>query len=444
MAVFVNDTMTGTAGTVLSAHTGETGASWTLHSSYGTGQAVLTDANRVRSNNLNQALYYASGTPASADYDVEVDMRIFSLIAATQDGPCGRINTSLNTMYYFRYRPDPTVWEIGKLVGGTSTILGSYTHVPTVGNTYHVKLEMRGTTLKGYIDGVLQITATDSAITAAGRAGIRWLEASASNTTGIHFDNFSATDPAVVPANTVAPVISGIRVVGQTLTSTTGTWTNTPTSYAYQWTRDGVAIAGATASTYIPVIGDVGTTLHSTVVATNADGSGTAATSSNGLVVTAAMANTDIQWLQGGTAGLGGPPGATITDPRSVFDDVLSSEAASGDIEYRLMYLRNAHTVQTLASTVVWISSQTTSPSTDLAIGVATEASNTNVGATADEQTAPAGVTFGAPSSNGSGFSMGSIPAGEFKGLWLRRTVTTGAASTGTDSSTIDWQGSPA
>ena len=39
----------------------------------------------------------------------------------------------------------------------------------------------------------------------------------------------TAVPPA--PVNTVAPVISGTMVVGQTLTTTNGTWTNSPTSF---------------------------------------------------------------------------------------------------------------------------------------------------------------------------------------------------------------------
>ncbi|MCR2824024.1 cell wall-binding repeat-containing protein [Microbacterium sp. zg.Y909] len=46
------------------------------------------------------------------------------------------------------------------------------------------------------------------------------------------------------------PSISGKAVAGQILTAATGTWSPTPASFSYQWSRDGKAIAGATASTY--------------------------------------------------------------------------------------------------------------------------------------------------------------------------------------------------
>lgn len=42
---------------------------------------------------------------------------------------------------------------------------------------------------------------------------------------------------AAIPANVVLPSIAGTPQVGQTLTANTGTWTNSPVSYAYQWYR---------------------------------------------------------------------------------------------------------------------------------------------------------------------------------------------------------------
>jgi len=69
----------------------------------------------------------------------------------------------------------------------------------------------------------------------------------------------SITSP-LPPVNTIAPVISGTMVVGQTLTTTDGTWTNSPTSFTYQWYNGITAILGATSSIYILVQADAGTT----------------------------------------------------------------------------------------------------------------------------------------------------------------------------------------
>ncbi len=92
----------------------------------------------------------------------------------------------------------------------------------------------------------------------------------------------------IIPANSTVPTISGTAQVGQTLTATTGTWTNNPTSFTYQWNRTGAAISGATASSYVPVAADVGNTLTVSVVAANTGGSSPPATSAPTTVVTAA------------------------------------------------------------------------------------------------------------------------------------------------------------
>ncbi|MEO7269258.1 MAG: carboxypeptidase regulatory-like domain-containing protein, partial [Knoellia sp.] len=63
----------------------------------------------------------------------------------------------------------------------------------------------------------------------------------------------SAATPAVAAGTLTAPVptISGSKTVGQTLTAVPGTWGPAPVTLAYQWYRSGVAITGATASTYV-------------------------------------------------------------------------------------------------------------------------------------------------------------------------------------------------
>lgn len=88
--------------------------------------------------------------------------------------------------------------------------------------------------------------------------------------------------------NTVLPAITGTAQVGQVLTATNGTWTGNPTiTYARQWKADGVNIAGATGTTYTPVIGDIGKVITVTVTATNPDWSGAATSAATAAVIAA-------------------------------------------------------------------------------------------------------------------------------------------------------------
>jgi hypothetical protein len=82
------------------------------------------------------------------------------------------------------------------------------------------------------------------------------------------------SDAAIPPSSVVSPVISGSGIVGQTLSTTNGTWSGTlPITYAYQWNRNGSVILGATFNTYTLVIADSSNAINCTVTATNAGGS---------------------------------------------------------------------------------------------------------------------------------------------------------------------------
>lgn len=71
------------------------------------------------------------------------------------------------------------------------------------------------------------------------------------------------------PFNTVRPTITGTAQVGQTLTSTTGTWRGTGLTYTRRWTANNVTIPGATGVTYVPVVGQIGQVIRVVVEATS-------------------------------------------------------------------------------------------------------------------------------------------------------------------------------
>ena len=99
----------------------------------------------------------------------------------------------------------------------------------------------------------------------------------------------TASAPAA-PANTSAPVVSGQTGQGDTLTTSNGSWSNGPTSFAYRWEDCNSSggscssISGATSSSYTLGSSDVGHTIVAVVTATNAGGSGSASSAATGVV----------------------------------------------------------------------------------------------------------------------------------------------------------------
>jgi len=158
-----------------------------------------------------------------------------------------------------------------------------------------------------------------------------------------------------------------------------------------------------------------------------------------------AIISTDIKYrLSGGAANsdpmfsLGGAKSSVAAS--NYFDDVSSAEATSGDVEYRCIYVHNNHGSLTLQGAKIWIQTQTPSGDTDVAIGLGSSAINGTETATANESTAPGGVSFTQPSSFAGGLTIGDIPFGQHKAVWVRRTVNAAAAAYA-DSFTLRVQG---
>jgi subtilisin family serine protease len=92
------------------------------------------------------------------------------------------------------------------------------------------------------------------------------------------------------PQNTTLPAVTGTAQVGQTLSATDGTWSGSPTSYAYAWLRCdpfGAAcspVAGATSATYSPSDVDVGAAFRVVVTAANAAGTASATSAATAAV----------------------------------------------------------------------------------------------------------------------------------------------------------------
>jgi hypothetical protein len=213
-----SDTFTGTAGTALQSHVGETGATW-AHFGTNNTDAVLSDANRLRRNGVGSALYSASGAPPSADYSVQADVFVSSVLTQDAVGVLGRIGSGDN-YYMARWTVNGVgtgAWEIVKNVNGAITTLATIPATLTTGQTYTLRLNMVGGALSLLVNGSQLLSTTDFSFAAAGSAGLRLGYPNATpaptNTTGLQVDNFKVTPPALDSKGTA----NGTYLNGSTL-----------------------------------------------------------------------------------------------------------------------------------------------------------------------------------------------------------------------------------
>jgi hypothetical protein len=105
--------------------------------------------------------------------------------------------------------------------------------------------------------------------------------------------NYNATSGTfypVAPASSAVPVITGTARTGSTLEATTGSWTGSPTSYAYQWQRASSGgsysdIPSATSNSYDLTDADIDKYIKVSVIAINSVGSTSVSSAATSIVV---------------------------------------------------------------------------------------------------------------------------------------------------------------
>ena len=185
LAAVVLHATAGYAQTVLFTDNFEDGAAdgWTTYQ--GTWSVVVDGTYVYRQSGLSSKYRAAAGSAAWTNYVVEARVkptgwngadRFASLVARFQDA---------NNMYALALRSSNKVALI-KIASGSNTALAQTAYSVALNTWYTLKLEVTGSTLRGYVNGILQVAANDSTF-AAGRIGARTEYASA------NFDDFVVT-----------------------------------------------------------------------------------------------------------------------------------------------------------------------------------------------------------------------------------------------------------
>jgi hypothetical protein len=164
-------------------------------------------------------------------------------------------------------------------VGETATItVGTYTVLTPTSTQWNVT-----------VNGVVVMTTSSTTFTIPSSAGVSPRALSVTelyswsggiNIVGKTSATYTINVPPAVPVIITAASISGTAQVGQTLTGSVGSWTNTPTNYVKQFYSGGIAISGASASSgvttlsYVTTSTDAGATITFGATASNATGTG--------------------------------------------------------------------------------------------------------------------------------------------------------------------------
>jgi hypothetical protein len=124
-----------------------------------------------------------------------------------------------------------------------------------------------------------------------------------------------------------------------------------------------------------------------------------------------------------------------ITDGtlNNLFDDITGDENAASEAEYRGYFVHNNHATLTWTAPVSWLSAEVAGGanaaiSIDTTAASAIASGSTQMKTIADENTAPATQTFSSPTTKATGLALSDLPAGQCKGIWVRRTAANTAA----------------
>ncbi|MEO7269571.1 MAG: carboxypeptidase regulatory-like domain-containing protein, partial [Knoellia sp.] len=136
----------------------------------------------------------------------------------------------------------------------------------------------------------------------------------------------AATTPVLLALTAGTPTITGTAKAGYTLTANPGTWGPAPVTLAYQWKRAGVAITGATASTYQLTGSETGKTITVTVTGSKSGYTSVAKTSAATVAVVA------------GTITAPTAPTPTITGTKAVGSTLTAVPGTWGPAPVTLAY----------------------------------------------------------------------------------------------------------
>jgi hypothetical protein len=165
----LSDTFTGTVNTDLSAHTADSGHTWSKISGDGTQKFELSGGGQLRSAGTTGAEYTSNYDPGTADYYVEVDLDHRSDVNVYYE--VGIRAESDGDGYFFTVNDFTNVMDLVKKTAG-ATVEDILDTMALDRSDWTMRIEAEGTTIRVLKNGVEVMSATDSSHSAK---GLVWL-----------------------------------------------------------------------------------------------------------------------------------------------------------------------------------------------------------------------------------------------------------------------------
>ena len=128
--------------------------------------SVVTDGSKVYYKSGTDEGRTSAGSSSWAKYSVEAKVKVDNFNGSNRAYVCGRFKDANN--YYAASLTGGGKLELRKKLSGSTTTLTSKSMTLATRTWYTVKLVMNGSSISMYVNGTLQLSATDSALTTGG------------------------------------------------------------------------------------------------------------------------------------------------------------------------------------------------------------------------------------------------------------------------------------
>src|SRR6185295_2003410 len=156
-----------------------------------------------------------AGSTSWTNYSVQARVRPVAFNGSDRYAALLGRAQSFTNHYYLAVRNSGRV-ELGKVVAGGATALGSLSTAVTAGTWYTLRLDFAGTSVRGFVNGTLVASVTDSSFS-AGRIGLATFNTSAS------FDDVTVNDGLIIePSPSTPPTTGGGPTTGPPAPPQTG------------------------------------------------------------------------------------------------------------------------------------------------------------------------------------------------------------------------------